>query len=208
VKRILISSLAALALASTASATFAQTYYNDPATGVPTTPSAPAINVYDLNPLTVSTSPTSVGSSLSVADANSTGASEIFVSDFVFDVASQDAVGASANFTFTPQVGVTSYTLAIYSGSPTGPNMLVPTTTFGGLGQTSYDATLETGAYFVQTDVAVGPHTSGKSDIQVVASAVSAAPEPAAWALVMLAVAMIGGQLRGRRNAGAGLNLA
>jgi len=209
-KPTLRSSLAVAALLSAASAASAATttYYDDPAAGVPTTVSAPAINVYDLSPLTVSTSPDSIGSSLSVADANPTGASETFVSDFVFDVASLDSVGASANFTFTPQVGVTSYTLSIYSGSPTGPNTLVPTTVVSGVGQPSYDATLAAGDYFVQTDVVVGAHTSGKSDIQVVASAISAAPEPASWALVILSVAMIGGQLRSRRRAGAPLNLA
>jgi len=168
-----------------------------------------ATAIYDLSPLTVSTSPTSTGSVAKVADDNATGTSESFVSDFVFDIASLDSVGASADFTFSPGIGVSAYTLSLYAGSPTsGTATLVPTTAVTGVGQTSYDAILPVGDYFVQTDVTVPAYTTGKYDVQVVASAVSSAPEPAAWALMIAGVAMTGSLLRVRRNAGASLRLA
>jgi len=208
-KPILISSVAALAVLGLASAASASTTYDiNPAKGVATTSAHPVVNVYDLSPLIVSTSPSSVGSTFAVTDPNSSGKTETFVSDFIFDVGSLDSVGASADFTFTSKFGVSGYTLALYSGSPTGANALVPTTT-SGFNNSSYDAILKPGAYFVQTDVTVPKsYSAGKYDVQVVASAVSAAPEPAAWTLMIAGVAMAGGLLRARRNAGASLNLA
>lgn len=155
---------------------------------------APASAVYTLtpdplNPGTVSTSPTiTVGSGTTV-------------DDFTFDIAENYNTSSTGLYFEMPAFGLSidSAELVLYAGTPTNPgqeiadtgvfNPLVATQTLG--------SSLTSGDYFLQSIVSVPAGASGAFSV---AATVSAAPEPATWALMLLGVGGAGAMLRRRRR--------
>ncbi len=162
----------------------------------------PAAQSYELlpDPLTpghVSTSPTvTVGAGTTV-------------DDFTFTLASSYETAATGLFFELPGFGysITSADLSLYSGTPAGPGALIastgdfnPSTTPETLG-----ADLTSGDYFVQSSVQV---PSGDTGAFSIGATVSAAPEPAVWALMICGVAAIGLSFRVRASSRMGLAVA
>jgi len=178
-KLTLISSIAGLALLGAASAASA------------TTPT-----VYNLTLTTIPNSSLSEAFAGGVFDGDTTD-------DFTFSIPSKDYVGTTFTLDLTGlQTG--SDSLAIFKGTPGSGTQVGPTTVNG----SSIDATLLPGSYYAQAVITAPAGEIGGFTAQVIASPVSAAPEPSTWVLMIAGVAMTGGMLRYRRNAAPSLTLA
>jgi len=160
--------------------------------------------VYALSPSTLSSSFTST--SPLVSETNATALSQTFTDDFTFSVVGSVQSFFSAAFIESAASGyvINDADLMLFAGMPGvgTPTLLGNTGLFNPITTASPTLTdlLVPGAYFVQAQVTTPPSDTASYSIIATAKAVSAAPEPAAWILLMAGVGLTGFAMRRARE--------
>jgi hypothetical protein len=184
-------------------ALFAAGFLTASAVALAATSASAALVVNSVVPSTLNVSGPSTGT-IDGLDVNNSN-----TYDWTFDIAGNPAGGLSQlQASFVANMASTSEPIAfsLYSGAP-GSGTLIDSSSVG-LGPSIFDTPLAAGNYFIQLDPANiaqnGEEVSGSMQL----FPVSATPEPASWALMLLGVGAIGAAMRFSRRAATGLAVA
>ena len=141
----------------------------------------------------------------SAASRSDITAGSMFTDDYDFTIPTASDDTFSATFTETKLSNISSPTLALFTsgGTPESSVISVASTPMAEYEELDVSG-LAAGSYYLQVAGTVGASGSGAYSFSA-ASAVSATPEPATWALMIAGVGMVGGALRYSRRNGAAL---
>jgi hypothetical protein len=132
----------------------------------------------------------------------------IYRTDEKFKITSAGIVTIETNFDEDTPATVTRDDITLVSGTPSGPHtrldstgyQTISTTPASKVSSSSITEDLAAGTYYVRTGFVVPRDRYASFDV---VGTISAAPEPATWALMFLGVGFVGAMLRyGRKDAG------